>query len=380
MLSMKTPSKVHAVVISDVHLGHPRTTTAEIISGLRYAFKQSLLDGLDYVFIAGDLFDRDLSVPQLDVHLIFDWWSDFLKQCQMSGVKIRVLEGTPSHDYRQFALFGRINQESKIGADCRYIDDLRVETDEDTGLTVLYLPDEYSDTCAETEVKIRELLHSLEIEQVDLVIMHGQFNHQFPEMIASKLDCHDAEFFLSIARHYVCVGHVHTFSQYKRIIAQGSFDRLCHGMEEPKGMIRLMLDMEKPKSSACTFLENVHAKQYVTIVIPSDQSLDEATYRLHQLAQNMLSDAYIRVQGPADHPVFGTLSDFKRDYPAINWSSKRESVDHAKEVSQNVPTLAEIRGRVSINPENLRELILKRLTNADDVTSIMGVLTHVGVT
>lgn len=378
MSSTKTPSKLNAIVISDVHLGHPRTTTSEIVYGLKQAFTKSLLNQIDVVFIAGDLFDRDLTVPQHEVEIIFDWWAEFLRLCKSCGVKIRVLEGTPSHDYRQFRVFGRINLESNIGADCSYFDDLAIERDV-FGSTVLYLPDEYSDSCSETEVKIRELLDREGLEQVDLVIMHGQFKHQFPEKISAKLDCHDAEFFLSIARHYVFVGHVHEYSQYKRIVAQGSFDRLCHGSEDPKGMVWAVLDLANPAKSKCTFLENVNAKQFLTIKVSDKESLEDVGQRLHDIALMLRSDAYLRIQGQEDHPIFGALSDFKKLYPRINWSVKRESLAKEKLPQGEVPTLAEIRSRVSINPNNLRQLILKRLTDADDVTNIMGVLTHVGV-
>lgn len=378
MSSTKTPSKLSAVVISDIHLGHPRTTTAEIIYGLNKAFTKRLLEFVDFVFIAGDLFDRDLAVPQTEVELIFDWWASFLRLCKSCNVKVRVLEGTPSHDYRQFRVFGRINHESHIGADCVYHDDLAVERDQ-SGITILYLPDEYSDTCAETEVKIRELLDRESLEQVDLVIMHGQFKHQFPEKISAKLDCHDADFFLSIARHFVFVGHVHEYSQYKRIVAQGSFDRLCHGSENPKGMILTMLDLPNPAKSSCTFLENLNAKEFLTVKISERESLEDAGDRLHDVATMLRSDAYLRVQAHEDHPIFGALSDFKKLYPSINWSVKRESQAKDKPEPDNIPSLAEIRSRVSINPNNLRQLILKRLTDADDVTHIMEVLSHVGV-
>lgn len=376
----KTCTNLTVAVVSDVHLGHPNTTTEEIIHGLDHAFADTpAFASLDMIFFGGDLFDRDLMVPQPDIEMIFDWWHRFLVRCKKHQIKIRVLEGTPSHDFKQFKVFGRINHTSKINADCKYYETLTIETEHDLGLTVLYLPDEYNASCIDTEIEIRELLNARGIEQVDLVIMHGQFAHQFPEHVASRIDCHNADFYLSICKQFISAGHVHQFSQYKRIVAQGSFDRLCHGNEEAKGYIRMELDLDNPKKSKCTFIENHLAKSYVTFKVQDDTSLDRANLEIHKLASSLANGSYLRILGNAEHPIFEVLKDIKEFYPNLNWSVKRITNTQKDALIAQESALMDIRHRVSITKDNLRELIKQRLQANDDLGYIMEILTHVGV-
>ena len=61
----------------------------------------------------------------------------------------------------------------------------------------------------------------------------------------------------------IFIGHVHKSSQYGRIIAQGSFDRLSHGEEDPKGHMRATRKTDGTHD--IVFIENKKAKKYITI-------------------------------------------------------------------------------------------------------------------
>ena len=87
------------LVFSDVHLGHPRTTTEEIIDHLNAFFNDfTNFTDLDAIFIAGDLFDRLLDNHSDEYHRIVIWCAKLLQFCVKHNIKLRVLEGTPSHD------------------------------------------------------------------------------------------------------------------------------------------------------------------------------------------------------------------------------------------------------------------------------------------
>ena len=75
-------------------------------------------------------------------------------------------------------------------------------------------------------------MKDLNIEQVDLAMMHGNFKYQLP---MPSIHMHTEEDYLSIVRYYICINHIHTASVYGRILAPGSFDRMAHGEEEDKG-------------------------------------------------------------------------------------------------------------------------------------------------
>ena len=93
------------------------------------------------------------------------------------------------------------------------------------------------------------------LTKVDYAVMHGQFDYQLPKHITG-MPRHDSQKYLDIVKHYIFIGHIHTHSVYDRIIAQGSFDRLTHGQEEPKGYVVSIVDDEEKISS----LRNTYAR------------------------------------------------------------------------------------------------------------------------
>ena len=59
------------------------------------------------------------------------------------NIILRILEGTPSHDWKQSKLFIHLNDLTKAGTDVKYIDSLSIEYIDKFGINVLY-PDEIS--------------------------------------------------------------------------------------------------------------------------------------------------------------------------------------------------------------------------------------------
>lgn len=313
-------SRLKVGVMSDVHLGHDKTRTEFIVENLLNAFPDNETTGeLDLIWIAGDLFDRLLSFPTDSVTAISSWAYQFLTMCAKRDIVVRVLEGTPSHDWKQPKFMVEVNENANIGADLKYLPELCIEHIDRFGIDVLYVPDEWRAKNIDTWVEVQDLLKEHNLEKVDFSIMHGCFTYQIPPNIVDMFETHDAENYLGITRYLIFIGHIHQHSQYKRIMAAGSFDRLRHGEEEDKGHIRATI--EPDGNYTATFVVNPRAKRYLTLDY-TKQSLDDVYRQLDALVPELPEDSHIRLQADTDDAVFRAGADIKTRYKNINLSFK----------------------------------------------------------
>lgn len=256
------------LVISDVHLGHRRTPTEAIIEHLDETLIPRLTDEVDALFIAGDLFDQLLDYSMDEIAIIDLFLGRLFKRCAKYDICVRILEGTPSHDRRQARHLYRLIALMELPLNYRYIDTLCVETLDPYGVTVLYIPDEWQERSELTLADAKAALEQAGLAQVDLTIMHGQFHYQLTN-VPETISRHQEEDYLSLTRYYIHVGHIHTHSVYDRIIASGSFDRLAHGEEEPKGFIQARIGAG---GLSYEFIENVNATTYKTITLKTTET------------------------------------------------------------------------------------------------------------
>lgn len=141
-----------------------------------------------------------------------------------------ILRGTASHDLQQlnafeylqlvypkyFRLFDSVG-EMKFG-----------------NLKTLIIPEEYP-------VSYEDYYGKFLKKKYDLILGHGYFKwNSFSvneaERSLPRMPIHDEETFSKMAT-LVIFGHDHTFKNYKNIFYGGSFSRLCHGEENPKGYL-----------------------------------------------------------------------------------------------------------------------------------------------
>ena len=258
---MKIPI-LNALVLSDIHLGNNVNTTEEIVINLKkyFAKHNKLIKQTKIIFIAGDIFDKLLVNGSKSFLTSLEWLTWLSMYCKKNDLKLRILEGTPSHDWRQASVLNTSLRELEIDIDFKYIDTLVIEHMPEYDLNVLYIPDEYKHLASDTYKEVLELLKTHGLTKVDLIIMHGQFHYQLPMVVLDS--SHNEEDYYAICEHYICIGHYHSFSNKGKIIAQGSFDRLAQGEEEPKGGI--LISMKEHAEDSFLFLENEHAKEYVT--------------------------------------------------------------------------------------------------------------------
>lgn len=355
-----TKRKVRYLTISDVHLGHSKNPTKEIVQNLhayfdQYSDKSIFARTLDIIFIAGDLFDQLINASADPLYEALEFITRLIDFCERNKIKLRILEGTPSHDRRQCRLFESVCQfrASKSTVDVKWIKTLMVENIEDLELSVLYIPDEFTDSTETTQKLVEELFKEQGISTVDIGIMHGVFKYQMCN-IPGKHDTHDEEFYLSIVEHFINIGHHHVFTTYLRIIAQGSFDRLVHGEPEPKGAA--MMTIRDNGEDYYEFIENKHAKIFKTIEL-FDSSLEESLRQIDLALKKVPNDSFIRIKAVKLHPVFAYLPELKKKYFTLHFSklSVEEEQEQQKGIQASVDRSYQV---IEIRPENVVDLIV----------------------
>lgn len=359
-MMIPTSSKELSIAsVSDIHTGHARTPTRHILDNLRTAFPaNSETKDLDIIFIAGDFFDRLLKFPDPVIPDIELWIHELLSMAKKFDIVIRVLEGTPSHDWKQSAVFERINENSKIGCNLKYIDKLWIEYIPELEINVLYIPDEWSDSTESTLSQVRELMTSKGLLSVDYAIMHGQFPHQLPHI--AKAPKHNPDAYLQLVDKLIFIGHDHHFSVHERIISHGSFDRLSHGEEEPKGHVRAKV--RSGHDYDLVFVENKNAKIYKTVDC-KDWSVEESLRQLKSIVEVLPLESNVRVKCYKNSPLAENVAVLERTWPGINWSKKVEETDGDEiENSPDVLTQDDFIP-IEITKDNIQDLVMSKLTS-----------------
>jgi DNA repair exonuclease SbcCD nuclease subunit len=357
MMNLSTKTKqLRIASISDIHLGHKNNPTEEIIANLRLAFPDNAQTAeLDFIFIVGDVFDGLLNMSDPVVWEIKAWVYSFLRIAKKHDIAVRIVKGTPSHDWDQSLIFQNVNTLANIGADLKYFSDLHIEHEQAHDITCLFVPDECEATTEKTLSRVKQLLKEKGLDKVDYALMHGQFEYQLPSHV--KAQKHDSSEYLSLVRHLIFIGHVHKPSHYERIIAQGSFDRLKHNEEEAKGHYRVVVIGDEYE---CTFVENKGAKIFKTIDC-TGTSIAELLERVHGIVKDAKEGSYFRIEARYDHPIFANMLILELRYPLFHWSklsqedeaTKAELIE-AEEEDTFVPLV--------INEMSVLELMRERLS------------------
>lgn len=366
---MMTLSLCDAAILNDIHLGHHLTTTEHVLRSLRLALPDDKeTKDLDVIWLAGDIFDRLLTYADECVFDINEWIHDLLRLCKTHDILLRILEGTPSHDNRQSRWFIELNETSGIGADVAYFDTVTIEYMERFGIHVLYVPDEYSATCEITKSIVQEKMDELNLTQVDFAIMHGCFPHQMPSGIDSR-QLHDPEFYVSIVKEFIFIGHIHVKSQYKTIYAGGSLDRDKHDQEQPKGHLRY----RKRKGVGTVFFrENKNAKKYITVNLKG-LTESEAKEKLDELMTVMTAGDHLRIKLKKKDTNISVVSSFASRYPTIRWSYTELAVEETEDLmvdERNVITVTPIH-RANIASLLLDRVAAKRPELFDTATALL---------
>lgn len=318
----KKPGTFRYLSLGDVHLGNHLTPTALIIHNLdRYCLTDDRLKEVDMVIITGDLFDRLLHNADDNVKLINRWITRFMFRCAMYDVMIRVVEGTPSHDRGQSNFFVEQADNAGIKVDLHYATTLSIEYIEKLDAHFLYVPDKWRADTQTTLDEVRVLLKDKGLTKVDFAVMHGAFEYQLPSIV--KEPTHDSVVYLDLVTYFIMIGHVHHPTRRDRILAAGSFDRITHGEEGPKGFYDVSVESEEVHR--VVFVENRGAKRYDTL---DCHGLDtkQVNVAVRQKVSELPKRSAIRLRCDPNDAAMGDIESFKREYPNMDWTLKVEKV------------------------------------------------------
>lgn len=309
------------LVISDIHLGARVTTAKEILDHLTAFFDnfspKCQFNDIDVLFLAGDIWDETIVFSSDVIKQAIPFFGLLGHWCVRNKVKLRILEGTPRHDRRQSETIKVILNMLPIDLDFKYVSALSTEYMEDIDLSVLYVPDECRPTADIIARDVENILLEDGYDKVDIAIMHGMFKYQLGT-IPMNSKVHDEAFYLEKVKHYINVGHIHTASQYNRILAQGSFDRLAHGEEDPKGAI--LVKETAPGEWAHFFIENKEAKTFKTVVVKGD--MEKALKSIDAAIHKLPAGSQVRIQAISTHPILQAFETLRQKYPLFSFTKK----------------------------------------------------------
>ncbi len=315
----KTPGVFRFISLGDIHFIHHQTPTGTIIRNLdRHCTNERIMRDLDMVVVTGDVWDRLVHSADDNLHLVNRWITLFLFRCARLNVKVRIVEGTPSHDRMQSRFFVELKENANIPVDLHYATTLSIEYIDDYDLNFLYVPDKWRADTSETLQEVRLLMKRHDLEQVDFAIMHGAFEYQLPAVV--KEPSHDSDVYLDLVRYFILIGHVHFPTQKERILAAGSYDRLYHGEEGPKGFYDVAV--RAPDDYNITFVENTSAKQYVTVDCRG-MDTKQANVAIRRATKDLPGGSAIRLHCERHSPVVGDMDAIKQAYPDYEWSTPK---------------------------------------------------------
>lgn len=368
----KTSKKINFIEFSDVHLGHHRTKTPKIIDALyRMLPDNEATRNLDLIIIAGDLFDRLLQKNDEHMWLIEIWAMWLIQKCAKYNIVLRILEGTPSHDWKQSLMFKTYNEGAQWQADVKYVTDLEYEYHAGLDLGILYLPDEWHPDTTHCFKEAKRALAENGVGQADIIIMHGAFEYQLPAHCG--IETHDSQAWQSLVKHFIFCGHIHQRSQYGKILVAGSLDRLCHGDEAPKGYIAGTI--AKDGNHSVRFVDNEKAQAYVTIDC-RDLTVYEALTKI-EAAVKLPDGSFIRIEANSGDNVASAIPILKEQYPQFYWDNPKI---HSTEVLNASTAVLAIDRYIPIDltrdnlPTLLKERLVKRGLTEAQVTRALALL------
>ena len=114
-------------IITDLHLGK-FGKTERLVSNLISYFNinKKQISKSDVLVLDGDTFDKILQTTSLEYKLAVQFVSYLVQYCKLYNIKLRILEGTPSHDNKQMeAISEAVGGFGNI--DYKYISNIQIE-------------------------------------------------------------------------------------------------------------------------------------------------------------------------------------------------------------------------------------------------------------
>ena len=317
--------QVNGLILADLHFGaiDPEEFQDQINTGLfRYIMDlDNKGESLDYIIIAGDLFDTKETFSSIVVQKVIFTLFTTLFLTDKWATEIIIIEGTRTHDNMQLDTLNEIFSHMYDFYDSRITVVNNVSDDMIRGMKTLFIPEEY---VLDKESYYREWLS--DPNKYDLIVGHGMIDKIWyaNENKSNKNDLvkHLSSPVFTLeellnAGNRCYFGHIHTNKAYGengRFKYIGPYTRWEFGSTTKVGFYHLSFDTET-KEFAETYIENENAKNYPTVALSINESITLTD--LNDKLDSMLAEVYIKVRNIAKVRVVVNLSQKVQNWQSI---------------------------------------------------------------
>ena len=360
---------------NDIHLGHRRTPTIDTIACFDTVLDNEVeVSTWDIIVLTGDLFDSLLYLTNIYLDEIMTFITRLIQLSIKHDIVVRILEGTPAHDHKQSALVLYLNKvietvnNNNTKADVKHVTELSIEYIEKLNLNVLYVPDEWNLDPLDTYYEALELMKNKSLEQVDICLLHGAFNYQIDAKLNPK--SHPEELWSKIVKYYIFSGHVHFPSKWENILVAGSFNRLAHGEEHPKGW--LTVELFTTGEHRILFHENKHATIYRTLDV-GNKSLESVLELVKEECSTYPKRSHIRLLVTDRDAINDGLKTLRQMYSYFHFTIK---VDVKEKQTRTLKIMDTKFEAIQLDPDSVKRLLSERISQIEQVntTDVIGVL------
>lgn len=377
--------------IGDLHFGHPRINAESLYKKLRACLYPELKD-THLLMLTGDTYDQLLTVNSKAYHFACMFISDLLNISSQTGMQVRILHGTFTHDRDQLSVFNTLHIPLPR-ARFKVINSIYVEEitelramDEELPikLHVGYIPDnlpyKYSTDAVE---QLKNMMTVAGYDRLDILVGHGTFEHVTVNTAHKPACLFTIQQFERIVQGPIIMGHIHTPGNTRNVYYCGSFERIAHGEEEDKGFYVFTEDTRQPNSWRARFVKNTFTVPFYTITPEVTTDIPKITQAFITNVEELFPHkrGYLRVLHPSAEVRTLLHRICAENFPDIVYSSK--STGDQEHVEMKIEEIQlDILDDIKPNVNNLGDLVYQFLEEhqlLDDVPkerifSLMNVL------
>ena len=356
-MTMTSTFKITA--IGDLHFGNPKLKAEELYAKLFKHLYPELAD-TQLLLLTGDTYDQLTTVNSSANRYVLKFIQDIYIMSHSTGMQIRILHGTYSHDRDQVSIFDNLRLPYTRA---EVVDKLTGEelsdfnNNSDMKLRILYVPDNlpYKHS-SEVMDHIARMYKCLGWDKADIVLGHGSFDYALNCGTEHLPECtYTIEQFAPYVKDdgLIIMGHIHRPSHRANVYYCGSFDRMVHGEEEPKGFYTFTYTSHWTSK----FHVNTDAYKFITIQ-PEGDDLDTRAHDLLSKIAKAFPDGrgYLRVlyDNSEDRVIYHRICI--QTYPDIIFTGKRigDTVNSIVDLAElDIDTFTDVKPNVN----NLGELV-----------------------
>ena len=332
---------LNIVSVSDIHLGNTRVETSSICDRLRtYLFPK--LKECNLLVLGGDITDTTLGLGDNSSIYLIDFFLELFTLTNKLNIPIVMLRGTISHDRNHLKTLRTIYLKSRFKPKLYYTDTVSVDLIKELNLRVAYIPDNlpYSNS-NEVILSIKDQMKNKNWDTLDYIFFHGYFKHVLPKGMFKEPHCTFNNNQFNFVKSLIVSGHIHTSSRYKKVVYNGSFDRLAHGEEEDKGFL-VITDNRKDKPKV-EFIKNKEATPFITYDLSKykeEDAIAEYIFRVKKLNKNVF--CHVRVIYPSTSIRQGLISITNKEFNFIRFTHKIPKIKTIEEIRNNFVNISEL--------------------------------------